>query len=78
MTIRMYARRKGFPLERASARVLHHKRTDELPADVFERVLTLEGDLDAEQRAKILAIADRCPVDLTLVRGSEVTTTLVE
>jgi uncharacterized OsmC-like protein/alpha-beta hydrolase superfamily lysophospholipase len=78
MTVRMYARRKGFPLERASARVVHHKRTDALPADVFERVLTLEGALDAEQRAKILAIADRCPVDLTLVRGSEVTTTLVE
>lgn len=78
MTVRMYARRKGIPLDRVDVRVLHRKRSDGVPADVFERILTLEGALDADQRARLLAIADRCPVDLTLVRGSEVTTTLTE
>jgi len=77
MTIRMYAGRKGFPLERAGTTVKHLKRPGETPADLFERVITLEGPLDDEQRAKLVSIADRCPVDLTLVRGSEVTTSLV-
>lgn len=78
MTMRMYARRKELPLERASARVTHEKRADETPADLFTRTITLEGPLDDEQREKLLSIADRCPVDLTLVRGSDVRTHLVE
>jgi uncharacterized OsmC-like protein len=69
MTMRMYARRKGLPLERASATVTHEKRADETPADLFTRTITLEGPLDDEKREKLLSIADRCPVHLTLVRG---------
>jgi putative redox protein len=76
MTMRMYARRKGIPLVRASTRVTHSKRPDQTPADLFARTISLEGPLDDEQRQKLLAIADRCPVDLTLVRGSDVSTTL--
>lgn len=78
MTMRMYAQRKGYPLERARTVVAHSKRADETPADLFTRTITLEGPLDDEQREKILAIADRCPVDLTLVRGADVETSLVE
>lgn len=78
MTMRMYAQRKGYPLERARTVVVHSKRADEMPADLFTRTITLEGPLDDEQREKILAIADRCPVDLTLVRGSDIETSLVE
>ncbi|SLN71218.1 bifunctional alpha/beta hydrolase/OsmC family protein [Oceanibacterium hippocampi] len=78
MTMRMYARRKGFPLEQARTEVVHSKRKDETPADLFTRTITLEGPLDDEQRERILAIADRCPVDLTLVRGSAIETVLTE
>jgi len=76
MTMRMYARRKGIPLSRATTRVTHTKRTDQTPADLFTRTISLEGPLDDEQRLKLLSIADRCPVDLTLIRGSDVTTVL--
>lgn len=74
MTMRMYAERKGYKLERARTVVTHAKRPDTMPADLFTRTITLEGALDDEQRKKILAIADRCPVDLTLVRGSDIET----
>jgi uncharacterized OsmC-like protein len=76
MTMRMYAERKGYPLKRARTMVAHSKRADEMPADLFTRTITLEGPLDEEQRKKIIAIADRCPVDLTLVRGSDIETGL--
>ncbi|OJY63081.1 MAG: osmotically inducible protein C [Sphingobium sp. 66-54] len=77
MTMRMYAQRKGLPLERAGVTVKHSKRSGETPADLFERMVTLDGPLDDEQQAKLISIADRCPVDLTLVRGSDVSTKLV-
>ena len=77
MTMRMYARLKGFPLERARTVVEHAKRSEQTPADLFTRTITLEGPLDDEQRARILAIADRCPVDLTLIRGSDIQTSLI-
>lgn len=76
MTMRLYANRKGWPLERASTTVEHMKVKDMMPPDRFTRTIVLEGPLDEEQRARILEIADRCPVDLTLVRGSDVQTQL--
>lgn len=77
MTIRMYARRKGLELHRVRTRVIHSKRTDLTPADLFTRHIELEGNLDEEQRKRLLEIADRCPVDLTLIRGSDVETVLM-
>lgn len=56
MTLRMYADRKGWPLKRASVVV-----TMPEPAKLV-RTVTLEGDLDAEQRKRLLAIAEHCPV----------------
>ncbi|WP_449470159.1 bifunctional alpha/beta hydrolase/OsmC family protein [Sphingobium chungangianum] len=76
MTMRLYANRKEFPLERAHAVVEHKKMPGMEPADRFTRTITLEGPLDEAQREKILAIGDRCPVDLTLMRGSDVQTRL--
>ena len=76
MTMRLYATRKGFPLERASTTVRHEKVPDMMPPDLFTRTIVLDGPLSDDQRARILAIADRCPVDLTLVRGSDVQTEL--
>ncbi len=83
MTIRMYARRKKWPLTHVSVDITHNK-THALDADTeaetkidrFERVITLEGDLDTEQRAKLLEIADKCPVHKTLERSNEVVTRL--
>ncbi|MFA4938872.1 bifunctional alpha/beta hydrolase/OsmC family protein [Brevundimonas sp.] len=77
MTMRLYADRKGFPLERASTKVQHEKIRDMTPSDRFTRTVIIEGPLTDEQRARILEIADRCPVDLTLVRGSDVQTDLL-
>lgn len=74
MTMRLYADRKGIPLERGSVEVRHEKRAGETPMDVFERTLTLEGVLSEEQRGKLFAIADKCPVHRTLEAGSRVTT----
>ena len=77
MTMRLYANRKGFPLERASTSVEHEKVPDMMPPDRFTRTIVLDGPLSEDQRARILAIADRCPVDLSLIRGSDVQTELV-
>jgi putative redox protein len=74
MTMRLYADRKQFPLIRAHAVVEHMKMPGMEPADRFSRTIRLEGPLAELQREKILAIADRCPVDLTLMRGADVQT----
>jgi putative redox protein len=76
MTMRLYADRKGIALAKARTIVTHDKRSGQSPEDVFTRTIELEGILSAEEREKMLAIAERCPVDLTLVRGSEVVTRL--
>jgi putative redox protein len=75
MTLRMYADLKGIPLERASVELRHQKihaadcaecETREGKIDRIERSITLEGNLDAQQRQKLLEIADKCPVHRTL------------
>ena len=85
MTIKMYAERKGWPLERVTARVSHDRvHADDCAAcetqagqiDRLTRVLSFEGDLDAEQHAKLLEIADKCPVHRTLHAEIHVETTL--
>jgi uncharacterized OsmC-like protein/alpha-beta hydrolase superfamily lysophospholipase len=74
MTLRLYAERKGWPLERTRVAVRHDKIADGTPPDVFARQIALEGPLDAEQTARLFEIADRCPVHRTLEGGSQVTT----
>jgi len=76
MTIRLYADRKGWPLRHVETAV-SHSRAGLNAKDRFKLDIALEGDLSAEQRARILEIADRCPVHLTLARGSEVAATLM-
>jgi putative redox protein len=75
MTLRMYAARKQWPLDRVTV-TLHHEKihaedcadceTKEGRIDRIGRSLTLEGTLDAGQRTKLLEIADKCPVHRTL------------
>ena len=81
MTIRMYARRKGWPLAHVSVDVSHakvHARDTEGGGriDEFTRVIRLEGDLDAGQRARLLEIADKCPVHRTLEASATIRTEL--
>ncbi|MDJ0827874.1 MAG: bifunctional alpha/beta hydrolase/OsmC family protein [Rhodobacter sp.] len=85
MTIRMYARRKGWPLSHVSVDVSHdkvHAQDAESNGvgqkiDSFHRSISLEGELDAVQRQKLLEIADKCPVHRTLESSSKITTALV-
>ena len=79
MTLRMYADRKGWPLEKVGVRVLFSREPD--PAnpdgeaqDTFSRIIDIEGELDESQRARLLEIADKCPVHKTLERVVHVRT----
>ena len=81
MTIRMYARRKGWPLAHVQVDVSHDKVHAQdaksgtaAKADTFTRKVYLTGDLTSEQRARLLEIADKCPVHRTLVQSANVVT----
>ena len=77
MTLRLYANKKAWPLAKVRVSVVHNR--DALTArDAFEAQVTLEGDLDAAQRARLMQIAERCPVHLSLTRGADVHTSLIE
>ncbi|BBE72825.1 OsmC family protein [Oharaeibacter diazotrophicus] len=78
MTVRMYAERKGWAVRKVTVTLRHARRVgaDGRDTDVFERVLDIDGDLDAAQRDRLVEIAAKCPVGLTLGRGSEVVTRL--
>ncbi|MDX1554904.1 MAG: alpha/beta fold hydrolase [Xanthomonadales bacterium] len=87
MTLHMYARRKEWPLEAVRAQISHGKihaedcaacETKTGKVDRFERVMSLEGDLDEEQRARLMEIADRCPVHRTLHEEVEIQTRLAD
>jgi uncharacterized OsmC-like protein/alpha/beta superfamily hydrolase len=85
MTLRLYADQKGLPLARTSVRLSHEKiyatdcatcETKEGKIDRIERVITLEGDLNEAQRARLLQIADKCPVHRTLTSEIDIRTKL--
>jgi uncharacterized OsmC-like protein len=86
MTLGMYARRKLWPLESVTVRLRHSRiyatdctecETKEGMLDRIDRDIELIGDLTAEQRAKLLEIADKCPVHRTLTRGMQIRSRLV-
>lgn len=84
MTIRMYARRKKWPLAHVSVDVSHDKvhaqdagTGEDVKIDGFRREILLEGELTDEQRQRLLEIADKCPVHRTLERGAKVETVLM-
>jgi putative redox protein len=87
MTLRMYAQRKDLPLRQVTVRLRRariHARdcedceTEEGRLDEITREITLDGDLDAAQRQRLLEIADMCPVHRTLTSEVKIRTRLVE
>ena len=85
MTVAMYARRKQWPLERVTVHLRHSRvhaedcaacETRDARLTVIERDIQLDGPLGEDQRARLLAIANRCPVHLTLTSKIDVRTTL--
>ena len=71
MTVRMYAERKGWAVGQISVDVDHDRVDGE---DVFTRRISLLGDLDDAQRARLVEIATRCPVHRSLERSATITT----
>jgi uncharacterized OsmC-like protein len=75
MTIGLYARKRGWPLENVTVSLRHSKiyaadcaecETREGRIDRIERDIHLSGSLTPEQRSKLLEMADKCPVHRTL------------
>jgi putative redox protein len=75
MTLRMYADRKGIPLERVKVSLehsrIHAKDCEDCDAregylDRIDKTIELTGELDDAQRTRLMEIADRCPVHRTL------------
>ncbi len=86
MTIALYARRNGWPLDDVVVRLRHSRvhaedcadcETKQGMLDVIEREISLNGKLSEDQRSKLRAIADRCPVHRTLTSEIKIRTRLV-
>lgn len=84
MTVRMYAQRKQWPLERVTVRLRHSRihasdcvdcETRVGRVDRIERTIQLDGDLQDDQRRRLLEIADKCPVHRTLHSEIKIDTT---
>lgn len=85
MTLRMFAARKQWPLEKVTVSLRHSRihaadcadcETETGQLDRIDRVVELTGELTDEQRSRLLEIADKCPVHRTLHSEVEVRTTL--
>ncbi len=86
MTVALYARRKGWPLQSVTVRLRHSRihaidcaecETKEGMLDRIERDIEFSGPLTQEQKAKLLEIADKCPVHRTLTSEIEIRTRAV-
>lgn len=86
MTLRMYAERKKWPLESVTVRLRHgrahvtdceHCETPDSRLAQVQREIEMVGALDDAQRARLMQIADMCPVHKSLTAGFQITSTLV-
>lgn len=73
-TIRMYAKRKSWALGAVRAEVILTRNATRNPPDHFVRTITLPADLPGDQRARLLEIAEMCPIHRMLTRGATVET----
>jgi uncharacterized OsmC-like protein/alpha-beta hydrolase superfamily lysophospholipase len=88
MTLRMYADRKGWALDEVRVALSHSRRhaddeqecedSDDARLDLVDREIELLGELSEEQRARLLEIAERCPVHRTLDAGVRIQTDFLE
>ncbi|MFK4524873.1 uncharacterized OsmC-like protein/fermentation-respiration switch protein FrsA (DUF1100 family) [Bradyrhizobium japonicum] len=87
MTMRLYADRKSLPLDRVTVTLKHSKiyakdcaecETRDGMLDQIERDIAIDGALDAEQRKKLMEIADKCPVHRTLTSEIRIVTKVVD
>lgn len=85
MTLRLYASRKHWPLERVVVRLTHHRRhaddcrdcpDSDVLIDHIDREIELIGRLEETQQARLLEIANKCPVHRTLTSKIAITTML--
>jgi putative redox protein len=83
MTLRLYAERKALPLDQVTVRLAHSRihaadcedcETKEGMLDRIDRTITLAGNLDDDQRKRLLEIADKCPVHRTLTSEIDIRT----
>lgn len=74
MTVRLYADSKAWPLQATRVSVGHAKTAGHAIPDVFTREIAFSGPLSLEQRARLIEIAERCPVHRTLETGARVET----
>lgn len=86
MTLQLYARRKGWPLEQVEVNLTHNRihaedceecETREGFLDEIRKEIRVSGPLDDTQRERLLQIARRCPVNLTLQREIRILDTLI-
>jgi len=75
-TVRMYADRKGMPLDEVHVTVLMMRDNDNNTTNIT-RDITLIGDLSPEDREKLLTIANKCPVHKTLTNPINIETKLI-
>ena len=87
MTIQMYAKRKGWPLENVEVHTSYGKshaqdcddcETNSAKIDTFNRDIRFKGDLDEKQIERLLQIADKCPVHKTLHSDTQIVTKLIQ
>ena len=85
MTLALYARRKQWPLEGVTVKLEHSRihavdcaecETKEGMLDRIDREISLTGTLAEEQRARLMEMADRCPVHRTLTSEVNIRTRL--
>jgi putative redox protein len=75
MTVKMYTDRKGWPLRSVRVDVVGARKEQTY---AISRSIHLDGDLDADQRARVLEMANKCPVHRTLTGRIEITSELAE
>ena len=83
ITMRLYADRKGWALGRFSVALDHSRRpappgSDEAKIDVITKILSVEGAVTEEQRAKLIEIADKCPMHRLFMSQGKVVETRFE
>lgn len=87
MTIQMYAKRKKWKIENITVHIDYSKdhavdceacEDKSAKIDTFTRKIKFDGNLSAEQKKRLLEIADKCPVHKTLITETQILTEIVE